>query len=151
MMAIFVQNRFIPRSLSVQIKNAEQQVLNRQRRIGVGTDKLVRKTRQQMTSPASLLLASGIGFILGELTKRKPASVAHGIPGKPRSVETSPLRTTLSLVTSIQTLYTALPIAWMIKTFNERGRSGLEPEQPVHHPSMSDSTEPVSGNTQSNF
>lgn len=127
MMAIYTRNRINPTSLSVKIKDAERQVLNRQRKIGVGTDTLVRKTQQQMTTPVSLLLASGIGFILGELTKRETSKI-RGTTDKPR-VEASPLTTALNLVSSIQTLYTALPIVWMMKTFYQPGSSGQTTER----------------------
>lgn len=123
MMAIYTRNRINPTSLSVQIKDAEQQVLNRKRKISVGTTTLVRKLQQQMIAPTTFLFAAGVGFLLGEITQREPPK-ARGITDKPHTVETSPLRTALSLVTSIQTLYTALPLAWMIKTFNQPGASG---------------------------
>jgi hypothetical protein len=123
-MAIHARNRINPTSLSAQIKDAEQQVLNRKRKISVGTTTLVRKMQQQMIAPTTFFLAAGVGFLLGEITKREP-SKTPGTTDKPHTVETSPLRTALSLVTSIQTLYTALPLAWMIKTFNQRATSGL--------------------------
>ena len=122
MMAIYTRNRINPTSLSVQIKDAEQQVLNRKRKISVGTTTLVRKIQQQMIAPTTFLFAAGVGFLLGEITQREP-SKTRGATDKPHTVETSPLRTALSLVTSIQTLYTALPLAWMIKTFNQPGAS----------------------------
>jgi hypothetical protein len=131
MMVTPTRNRINPTSLSAQIKDAEQQVLNRKQKISVNTATLVRKMQQQMIAPTTFLFAAGIGFLLGEITKREP-SKAPGTTDKPHTVETSPLRTALSLVTSIQTLYTALPIAWMIKTFNQRATSGLAPKQPVH-------------------
>lgn len=58
-------------SLTDQIKDAELQVLERQRMVIVRVDTLIHKTQQQLTAPASLLLAGGIGFVLGELTKNK--------------------------------------------------------------------------------
>ncbi|MGZ8223300.1 MAG: hypothetical protein ACXWT0_16795, partial [Methylobacter sp.] len=81
-----------PKSLTAQIRDAERQVLNRQRGIGVRTATLVRKTHQQMTAPESLLLAGGIGFIIGELTKRQTLKV-RSTADKPRAAETTPLRT----------------------------------------------------------
>jgi hypothetical protein len=129
--------RINPASLSAQIKDAEQQVLNRKRKIGVGTTTLVRKMQQQMIAPTTFLFAAGIGFLLGEITKRKP-SKTHATTNQSHTVETSPLKTALSLVTSIQTLYTALPIAWMINTINRRGTSNPALEQPVHR-TMTDS------------
>jgi hypothetical protein len=135
MMTFYSRNRINPTSLSAQIKHAEQQVLNRKRKISVGTTTLVRKMQQQMIAPTTFLLAAGVGFLIGEITKREP-SKTRDTTDKPNTVETSPLRTALNLVTSIQTLYTALPIAWMINTFNQRGTSsGQAPEQPVQEAS----------------
>jgi hypothetical protein len=86
-----------------------------------------------MTAPATLLLAGGTGFIIGELTKRQTPN-SRGTAGKPRAAETTPLRTALNLMTSVHTLYTALPLAWMIKSFHQTDASGQAPErqfQPV--------------------
>lgn len=130
-MAIFSRKRINPTSLSARIKDADQQVLNRKRKIGIGTAALTRKMREQMVAPTSFIFAAGIGFLLGEITKREP-SKTHGTTDNPHIDEVSPLRTALSLVTSIQTLYTALPIAWIINTFNQRGTSNQASEHPIH-------------------
>lgn len=129
-MTIHTRNRMNPTSLSDQIKDAERQVLNRKQKISVDTTSLTRKMREQMTAPTTFLFAGGIGFLLGEITKREP-SKSHGTNDKPHAAEVSPLRTALSLVTSIQTLYTALPIAWIINIFNQRSKSSQAPEQSV--------------------
>lgn len=105
-MAIYTRNRINPTSLSNQIKDAEQRVLNRQRRIDAGTATLIRKIQQRMIAPTTFLLAAGVGFLLGEITKREPSKTRF-TNDQPHTVETSPLKTALSLVTSIQTLYTA--------------------------------------------
>jgi hypothetical protein len=131
MMAIYIRNRINPISLPAQIKDAEQQILSRQRNISVSTDMLVRKMQQQMIAPTTFLFAAGVGFLLGEITKHEP-SKARATTDKPHTAEASPLRTALSLVASIQTLYTALPVAWMINTFNQRGTSRQASEQPTH-------------------
>jgi hypothetical protein len=116
MMASHHLNRSKANSLASQIRDAERQVLSRQQRIDSRTDTLVRTIHQQMTAPTTLLLLSGAGFIIGELTKRQPAKF-RDTGDKSVSAEISPLRVALNLITSIQTLYTALPIVWMIKTF----------------------------------
>jgi hypothetical protein len=105
-----------PKSLATHIREAERQVLIRQRCVDVRAATLVRTIHQQLTAPATLLLAGGVGFIIGELTKRQALN-GHDIAGKPRIAETPPLRIALNLMTSVHTLYTALPIAWMIKSF----------------------------------
>ena len=119
-----------PKSLSLrtQIGDAERELLNRQRRVGVRTATLVRNIHQQVTAPATLLLAGGIGFILGELTQRQTTK-SRGAAGKLRITETTPLRTALNLMTSIHTLYTALPLAWLMKSFYQPDLSGQTSER----------------------
>jgi hypothetical protein len=55
-----------------------------------------------VTAQATLLLAGGIGFILGELTQRQTTK-SRGAADKVRTTETTPLRTGLNLITSIHT------------------------------------------------
>ncbi len=117
-----------PKSLRTQIGDAERELLNRQRRVGVRTATLVRNIHQQVTAPATLLLAGGIGFILGELTQRQTTK-SRGAAGKLRTTETTPLRTALNLMTSIHTLYTALPLAWLMKSFYQPDLSGQTSER----------------------
>jgi hypothetical protein len=131
MMKAYILNRSKPRSLTVQIRDAERQVLKRQEVVGVRTTTLIRKMHQQMTAPSTLLLAGGIGFIIGELTKRQTTN-NRGTANKQRTTETSPLRTALNLMASVHTLYTALPIAWMIKSFHQPATSGQAPERQFH-------------------
>lgn len=119
MMAAYLR----PKSLTAQIRDAERQVLNRQRRVGVRTAMLVRKAHQQMTAPATLLLAGGIGFIIGELTKRQTLN-DRSTADKPCTAQTTPLRTALNLMTTIHTLYTALPLALIIKSYHKPGATG---------------------------
>ncbi|HEY8160619.1 MAG TPA: hypothetical protein VIF10_18175 [Methylobacter sp.] len=104
--------------LEDQIEDAQWQVVKHHQAVDYRTNVLVRKIYRQLTDPASLLLASGIGFILGELTKRRPSS-SRGTADKahsPPTETTSPLKVALNLLTSAQTLYTALPLAWLVKS-----------------------------------
>jgi len=125
MMKAFFPSVSKSKSLAAQIRDAERQVLKRQQEVSVRAFTLIQKIHQQMTAPATLLLAGGIGFIIGELTKRQTTN-SRGNADKPRTAETTPLRTALNLMTSFHTLYTALPIAWMIKSFNQPGASGRQ-------------------------
>lgn len=129
MMAAYFLNRSKPKSLTAQIRAAERQLLNRQRRVGIRAAKLVRKVHQEMTAPASLLLAGGIGFVIGEFTKKHQVSNNCGTVDKSRAVETTPLRTALNLMTSVHTLYTALPLAWMLKSFYQPVASAQVPKR----------------------
>lgn len=100
-------------SINTQIKDTEQQILNHQRAIDSRTDALAGKIPQQIVvKPANLLLAASIGFIVGELTKKHA-----GTADNPQAAETSPLDVALSLVGSARTLYAALPLALMIKSY----------------------------------
>ena len=115
-------------SLASQIKDAERRVQDRKRIIKVRTDVLMRTIHQEMTAPTTLLLASGTGFMIGELTKRQPAKVDSS-GHKTEGTGISPLRVAINLVTSIQTLYTALPIVWIMKTFVQTGSVGQSSKQ----------------------
>ena len=108
----------------------ERELLNRQQRTGVRTATLVRKIQQQMTAPATLLLAGGIGFILGELTQCQTAK-PRGALEEPRASEAIPLRTALNLMTLVHTLYTALPLAWMMKFFHQPDVPGQVSERQI--------------------
>lgn len=119
-------NRSKPKSLAAQIRDAERHVLKRQQKVGVRASTLVRKIHRLMTAPATLLLASGIGFIVGELTKRQTNN-SRGNADKQSNTVTTPLRTALNLMTSAHTLYTALPITWIMKTFHQTRTSSQAP------------------------
>jgi hypothetical protein len=112
-------------ALTTQIEAVEQRVLNRQQTISVRTTLLIFKIQGQLTAPRTLLLASSIGFIFGELTK------SCGSAAKSKSVETSPLTTTLNLVVSLHALYMALPVAWIMKTFKQRRQMPDRPYREV--------------------
>jgi hypothetical protein len=66
MMKVYTPIRNKPKSLSDQIKDIECGILNHQRKLETCTAILVPKIYQQVAAPGTLLLASGIGFILGE-------------------------------------------------------------------------------------
>ena len=117
--------------LTDQIKEAEWQVLKRQQEIDFRTTTLVRKIYQQLADPASLLLAGGIGFIISEITKRQPPK-SRGTIDKAQGTETSPLRVALNLLTSARTLYTALPLAWIMKSRYRPGTSAQAPKRKSH-------------------
>ena len=112
-------------SLTAKIRDAEQQLLTRQRRVGARTDALIKNIHRQMTAPSTLLMTVGIGFILGELTKPR-SSRNHGVSGKQGTNGSSFLRTALNLLTSIHTLYMALPIAWKIRFFQASAKPGRQ-------------------------
>jgi hypothetical protein len=106
-------------SLTSQIKDAEQQILSRQRGVGVRANMLIKKIHQEMTAPSTLMLTVGIGFIIGELTKRQTPNNLGTADKQRATTGKSPLKTTLNLLISVHTLYTALPIAWIMKSFRQ--------------------------------
>ena len=54
-------------ALEGQIMRAELQFQHRRRRISTSAAKLEQSIRRQLTSPAALLLAGGLGFVVGDL------------------------------------------------------------------------------------
>jgi hypothetical protein len=76
-----------------------------------------------------LLLAGGIGFILGELTQRQTIQSRGSLEEEPRASETTPWRTALNLMTLVHTLYTALPLVWMMKFLYQPDLSGQTSER----------------------
>ncbi|MGV8711452.1 MAG: hypothetical protein ACWA6R_02785 [Nitrosomonas sp.] len=65
------------KSLSAQIHEAEMQVLACRRSVRLSAGTLLHKTQQHMIAPSNLLLAGGIGFIIGELMKLRSSPPAH--------------------------------------------------------------------------
>ncbi|MGZ8183022.1 MAG: hypothetical protein ACXWT1_13775 [Methylobacter sp.] len=129
-----------PKSLTAQINAAEQQVMNRQQKVGIRTTALVRNIHHQMTASATLLLSAGIGFIIGELTKQRPASKFRSTADKAHAAETTPLKIALNLMTSARTLYTALPLVWMMKSYFQPDASSQAPKYQFHPMAASDAT-----------
>lgn len=114
-MGVSLPNRDSCQSLTLQIKAAERAVLRQQRRVGLGTDRLICRIHQQLTAPSSLLLAGGIGFLIGELTRGQASGAIKtaDLPAKRANL----WRNALNFIGSVHTLYTALPIAWLVKSY----------------------------------
>jgi hypothetical protein len=110
---IFLPNHRQTPSLSAQIRASGRRVAHRQKRISDDTAILSQKIKRQLAAPPNLLLASGIGFIIGEITYRP--QVKSGQPDNKSTTTRSPLTIALSLISSIRTLYTALPLVWLMK------------------------------------
>ena len=129
MIKAYLSNLRKSKSLTAQIREAEQQIVIRQRKVGVRAATLIKKIHQEITAPSILLLTVGIGFILGELTKRQTAR-NPGVAGKQSTIPTSPLKTALNLITSVHTLYMALPIAWKVRIFHPSAKPGRRRQAP---------------------
>jgi hypothetical protein len=108
-------------TLTSQIQEIERQIMHRHHYAHLHTDALVRDLQKEMTSATTLLLASELGFIVGELTKRPPKnerqSAKPDTDGKLQA-EVTPLEEALDLSTLLLGLYRALPWGWIIDTFH---------------------------------
>ena len=97
-------------ALAVQISEAERRLRNRRRLVRVRGAALGRTLHQRMMAPAMLLWAGGLGFLVGELTRR-PTPQSRGMDRSPDSgysfFET--VLNFIQLVTWARTLFTALP------------------------------------------
>jgi len=121
------------KSLTAQIRGAEQKILIRHRRVGVRATTLIKKVHQEMTAPSTLLLAGGIGFIIGELTKRQTTS-SPDATNKQSTVQISPIKTALNLITLMHSLYIALPVSWKSKLFHQLCASGRQAPERQNQP-----------------
>ena len=120
-------------SLAAQIRDTEQKILIRHRGVGVSATSLIKKIHQEMTAPSTLLLAGGIGFIIGELTKRQTTK-SPDATNKQSSVQISPVKTALNLITLMHSLYIALPLSWKSKLFHQLCASGRQTPERQNQP-----------------
>lgn len=109
---MFISKSHKSRTLSAQIRAAEQRVSDRQRQIAVHAATITQKVERQMSKPPNLLLASGIGFILGEVTQKAP--VMTGKNGD--ATATTPLKVVMHLLASLQAVSAFLPLALLVIT-----------------------------------
>jgi hypothetical protein len=112
----------IPRMSGVaNAPSLSAQIHERQRIIGIRAALVENQLAQQMTTPTSLVMMGGIGFILAELSQTSPCKPCV-VAGKPQAPQVSPLKFTLNLLISLQTVYMALPASWKTWLFNEMGK-----------------------------
>lgn len=98
-------------SLNDQIREAGDQLRNRRRLVQVRGATLGRTLHQRIADPAGLLWAGGIGFLMGEFTRRPTPQPPQGTDGSPNSGHPF-FESALSLIKLVswgQTLYGALP------------------------------------------
>jgi hypothetical protein len=114
-------------SLKAQIRDTERRVLQREALVRLGKIKLIGNLHRQITSTASLMLAGGIGFMTGELSKcpkRRSSASAVNAP----STEKTPLRNAITLILMARTFYTSFPVTWLIKRFKQSEISARQPD-----------------------
>jgi hypothetical protein len=109
-------------SLAAQIKATERQIMDRQQGVDVRTNRLIKDLHQQMTKPATLLLAVGVGFIVGELTQPPPkkercTTQSETAPATPPVTDSHPLKSAINFMSLAHTLYQLLPLTLIMNTF----------------------------------
>jgi hypothetical protein len=109
-------------TLAAQIEETERQLVQRQQYVQIHADTFIRNLRREMASPTTLLLASELGFIVGELTKRpskkERQTAQKDIAGISHADDISPLKEALDIGSLVTTLYQALPLALIMDTFH---------------------------------
>lgn len=98
-----------PASLTVQVKQAELQVVQRRRLVAVRAFVLGRNIRRQWTAPAMLLLAGALGFAVGDFTKRRVS--APSSTKRSRRSRNKLFGRALKLIAFARMLSTAFPSA----------------------------------------
>ncbi len=73
-MLMSARQRDRPASLTIRVMHAERQVLHRRQLVGVRACMLGQRIREQLTSPAMLLVAGSVGFVAGYFTKRRAST-----------------------------------------------------------------------------
>ena len=109
-MAANMRQRDKPACLTVQVMHAERQLLDRRRLVKVRATMLGRNLRRQLTSPAMLLLAGGLGFVVAYFFTKRQASTPSNTE-RPRGSHNKLFGTVLKLITLARTLSRALPLA----------------------------------------
>jgi len=108
-MAENLRQRHKPASLAVQVTQAEWRVLHRRRLIGARASILAQRIQAQLTSPAMLLLAGGLGFGAGHFSRRQastPSDTEH-----PRGAHNKLFGRALKLITLARILSRFVPLA----------------------------------------
>ncbi|MGZ8187794.1 MAG: hypothetical protein ACXWTP_10560 [Methylosarcina sp.] len=107
-----------------EIRETELKLIDRQHRVHMHADTLVRDLRQELSSPTNLILASQLGFIIGELTKSPPKKDGQtegkkAADGVSKAAFTS-LEKVLGLPNLASTWPQMLPLAlvWLMDTFH---------------------------------
>ncbi|WKJ92287.1 hypothetical protein QZJ86_09145 [Methylomonas montana] len=120
MIPAWLGHKYTSNSLHAQIRDAERQVLNRQQLVKIRSNELIGNMHRQMTAPASLILAGGMGFIAGELSKCPKRESAEPAVATGAS-------NAIQLMLMAHTLYTTLPVAWLIKRVTQSISSSQQP------------------------
>lgn len=124
-MAANMRQRHKPASLTVQVTQAERQVLDRRGLVSIRATMLGQNLRRQLTSPVMLLLAGSLGFVAGYFTRRQSAT--PGNTDRPDASHNKFFGRALKLIALARILSKAFPPAAMDPAVQSR-LSGQAPE-----------------------
>jgi hypothetical protein len=111
-------------NLPDEIRETELKLIDRQRRVQMHADTLVRDVRHELSSPTNLILASQLGFIIGELTKSPPKNYGQTEVKKAASGGSKAAFTALEKVLGLPNLASTWPqmlplaLVWIMDTFH---------------------------------
>lgn len=108
-MVVNIRQRYKLAPLSVQVMHAERQVLDRRRIVRVRVSVLGHTIRSQMSSPAMLLWAGGLGFVAGEFTRRQASR--PGDAKRLRGSQDKLFGKAMKLIALVRTLSSVFPPA----------------------------------------
>jgi hypothetical protein len=108
-MAVDIRQRDKPASLSVQVTLAEQRLLARRQMVRSRISTLGQNLHSQISSPAALLWAGGLGFAAAEFTRRLSRAPANA--ERPRAPPSKLFDRALKLMALVRTLSSAFPSA----------------------------------------
>jgi hypothetical protein len=120
-MAANMRQRHKATSLIVQVMQAERQVTHRRRLLGVRASMLGQCIRRQLTSPAVLVLAGGLGFVAADCTKRQTSTPSN--TERPRASHNQLFGRALKLIALARILSRAFPPAAMDPSIQSGGSS----------------------------
>jgi hypothetical protein len=125
-MAANMRQRDKPACLTVQVMHAERQLLDRRRLVKVRATMLGQNLRRQLTSPAMLLVAGGLGFVVAYFFTKRQVSTPSNTEG-PRGSHTKLFAWALKLIALGRTVSRAFPSAVMDPSV----QSGLPSQAPA--------------------
>ena len=108
-MSVDIRRRDKPAPLSVRVTLAEQRVLARRQMVRTRIALLGRTLRNQLSSPAALLWAGGLGFAAAEFTRRPIRASGHA--ERPRAPPVTLIDRVLKLIAFARTISSAFPAA----------------------------------------
>lgn len=104
-----VRVREKPAPLSLRVTLAEQRVLTRRRNVSTRLSVLHQTLRREMGTPRALLWAGGLGFAVGEFTRRPTRAPVKG--KRPPAPPITLIDRVMKLVALVRTLSSVFPPA----------------------------------------